>query len=141
MALNVSKAEVWSGEIEDQAGGAADKLEQLARAGASLEYVLARRTPEQPGKGILFVYPIKGAKVVRAALAAGLSKAENIYSIRIEGSDKPGLGARIARDLAQAAISFRGLSAMALGKKFVSYIALDNAADAAKATSLLKKLS
>lgn len=93
---------------------------------------MARRTPEPPGKGILFAYPVKGAKVIRAA---------DIHSIRIEGTDKPGLGARIARALGQAGISFRGLSAIALGKKFVSHIALDTADDAAKAMRVLKKLS
>lgn len=141
MALNVSKTEVWTAEIEDLKGGTADKLEPLAKAGANLEYVLARRTPEQPGKGVLFVYPVKGSKVVRAAQEAGLTKSENIHSVRIEGTDKPGLGASIARALAEAGISFRGLSAMALGKKFVSHVALDNAGDASKAVSVLKKLS
>jgi len=35
-------------------------LEALAKAGADLEVVFARRTPEQPGQGILFAGPIAG---------------------------------------------------------------------------------
>ena len=139
MALKVTKAEVWSAMLVDRAGGAADKLEALARAGADLELVFARRTPEQPGSGILFVSPVKGAKATRAAQEAGLAKTDTIHWVRIEGGDKPGLGAKITRALGNAAISFRGLSAIAIGTKFISYVALDSADDAARAVAVLKK--
>src|SRR5438874_729726 len=136
MALKVTKAEVWSAMLVDRAGGAADKLEALARAGADLELVFARRTPEQPGSGILFVNPVKGAKATRAAQEAGLAKTDTIHWVRIEGGDKPGLGAKITRALGNAAISFRGLSAIAIGTKFITYIALDSADDAARAVAV-----
>ena len=139
MALKVTKAEVWVATIEDRAGGAADKLEALSRAGANLEMLLARRT-EQPGQGVMFVTPVKGAKAVKAAQAAGFGKPENIHSVRIEGGDKPGLGAKIARALGDAGISFRGVSAVAIGRNFISYIACDTAEDATKALSVLKKV-
>jgi hypothetical protein len=139
MALKVTKAQVWAATIEDRAGGAAEKLEALAGAGANLEMVLARRTDE-PGKGVLFVTPLAGSKATRAAEAAGFGKPQNIHSVRIEGGDKAGLGARIARALADAGISFRGISGAAIGRKFVSYIACDNADDAAKAVKVLKRL-
>ena len=139
MALKVTKAEVWVATIEDRAGGAADKLEALSRAGASLEMLLARRT-EQPGQGVMFVTPVKGARAVKAAQAAGFGKPENIHSVRVEGSDKPGLGSKIARALGSAGVSFRGVSAVAIGRKFISYIACDSAEDAARAIATLKKL-
>ena len=139
MALKATKAEVWAATIEDRAGGAADKLEALAKAGASLEMLLARRT-DQPGQGVMFVTPVKGAKAVKAAQAAGFGKPENIHSVRVEGSDKPGLGSRIARALGDAGVSFRGVSAVAIGRNFVSYLACDSAEDAAKAIAVLKKL-
>lgn len=141
MKLSVNRAEVWVATIEDRAGGTAGKLEALARAGANVEFVLARRTPEEPGKGVLFLCPVKGAKVIRAAREAGFAKLGSIHSVRIEGTDMPGLGARISRTLSNAGISFRGLSAAAIGRKFVSYVSLDSAADAAKASGLLKKMS
>ena len=140
MALKVSKADVWAVTIDDRPGGAAEKLEALSQAGANLEMLLARRTAEQPGKGVMFVTPLKGRKAVQAAEQAGMGKPESIHSVRIEGGDKPGLGSKIARALSDAAINFRGMSAVAVGKKFVSFLALDNAEYQAKAISVLKKL-
>ena len=99
MALKATKAQVWAVTIDDRAGGVADKLEGLANAGASFEMVFARRTPENPGKGMLFVTPVKGAKVTRAARGAGMGTPQSIYSVRIEGADRPGLGAKIALGL------------------------------------------
>jgi hypothetical protein len=140
MGLKVSKAELWSATIDDRAGGAADTIEPLSKAGANFEFVFTRRTPEQPGKGIMFVTPLKGTKVVQAAQAAGFGKTANIHSVRIEGTDKPGITAKVLRTLASAGINLRAHSASAVGRKFVSYVALDSAEDAAKAASLLKKL-
>jgi len=140
MALKASKAEVWAVSVDDRAGGVADKLEALAKAGANLEMVFARRTPENPGRGMLFVTPVKGAKATRAAQEAGMGVPQTIHSVRIEGGDKAGLGAKIARALAGAGISFRGISGIAIGSKFVSYVACDSAEDQAKAIAALKKL-
>jgi len=140
MKLKVSRAEMWSARIDDRAGGVAAVLDPTVKAGANFEFVLARRAPEQPGKGLLFVLPLKGAKVVKAAQEAGFAKAEGVHTVKIEGSDKPGTGAAIVCALASAGISFRAISATAVGKKFSSYLALDSAEDAAKAASVLKKL-
>jgi hypothetical protein len=139
MAIKVSKADVWAVSIDDRAGGLARKLDPLARAGASLEMVLARRTPENPGQGMLFVTPIKGAKATKAAQDAGMGKPETIHSVRVEGGDKPGLGAKIAGVLGDAGVSIRGMSGVAIGKKFVSFIACDSADDQARAIAALKK--
>ena len=141
MTLKLSKVDLWAASIDDRAGGAADRLEPLAEAGANFEFVFSRRTPEQPGRGMLFVTPVKGAKLVQAAQAAGFSKPENVHSVRIEGANKAGVTAKVARALANAGISFRALSATGIGSRFESYVALDTAEDAAKAVSLLKRLS
>ena len=140
MALKVSKAEVWTTRIEDRSGGAADKLGPLTDAGANFEFVFARRTPEQPGSGLMMVAPLKGKKVVAAAAGAGFVRAADITALRVEGGNKAGSAARMTQALAQAGISFRGLSAAALGTKFVGYVAFDNPGDAERATKLLKKL-
>lgn len=139
MTLKVSKADVWSTTIEDRTGGAADKLEPLTRAGANFEFVFARRTPEQPGRGILMVAPVKGKKVTGAATAAGFTRALDITALRVEGGNKAGSAARMTRALAAAGISFRGLSASALGTKFVAYAAFDSPADAETAAKALRK--
>ena len=74
MALKVSKADVWAVTIDDRPGGAAEKLETLSKAGADLEMVLARRTAEQPGKGVMFVTPLKGKKALDAATSRGSAR-------------------------------------------------------------------
>ena len=140
MGLKATRNEVWIATIEDQAGGAAPVLEALARSKINLEMVFARRLPEQPGKGMLIVGPIKGAQAQKAALAAGVAKTGAMHGVRVEGGDRPGLGARITRALGDAGISFRGISAHAIGRKFVCNIALDSPEDAERAVKLLKKL-
>lgn len=140
MALKVSKADVWTTDIQDRSGGAADKLRPLTDAGANFEFVFARRTPERPGSGLMMVAPLKGKKVVAAAGAAGFARAPDITALRVEGGNKAGSAARMTQVLAQAGISFRGLSAAAIGTKFVGYVAFDSAADAERAAKFLKKV-
>ena len=141
MKLKVNRLDIWTATIEDRAGGAARKLEPLAEAGANFEFVMARRTPERPGEGVLFVAPVKGAKAAKAAQAAGFAKPGDIHPLRIEGADKAGSMAAIARALADAGISFRGMSAAAIGRKFVAYLALDSAEAATKAAGVLRMIS
>lgn len=141
MKLKVTRTDIWTAVIDDRPGGAAEGLERLAKAGANLEFLLARRTPEQPGKGVVFAAPLKGVKVLRAAQEAGFTKAPDIHGLRIEGGDVPGLAARMTRALADAGVSFRGLSAIAQGRKFVAYLSLDTSDDVLRATRALKKLA
>ena len=140
MTLKVSKAEVWTAAIVDRTGGAAEKIEPLTRAGANFEFVFARRTPESPGQGLCMVAPVKGKKVEAAALAAGFTRAADIAALRVEGGNKAGSAAKVTRALADAGLSFRGLSAAAIGTKFVGYVAFDSAADAERAAKVLRKV-
>ena len=140
MKLDVSKVDVWAASIKDKTGALAAKMETLAQAGVNLEFVIARRAPEKPGTGVIFVTPIKGAKQVKAAKKAGFAKTKSLYSVRVVCNDTPGLGAKMAGALAAAKINLRGLSAAALGKKAVTHIAFKTAADAAKGLRCLKKL-
>jgi hypothetical protein len=140
MKLDISRSEVWAATVDDRPGAVAEKLEAVAVAGANLAFLIARRAPEQRGSGVLFVTPIKGAKQVKAAEAAGFQRTESLHSLRIEGPDKAGIGANMTKALAAAGINLRGISAAAIGKRFVTYLALDKDADAAKAVGVLKKL-
>ena len=126
--------------MKDKPGALAAKLKALSAAGVNLEFVVARRAPDKPGTGVVFVTPIKGPKKVRAAKAAGFKKTKSLHTVRIEGPDKRGQGARLAQALANKGLNLRGMSAAAVGKKFVCYIALDGGADAAKAVRVLKSL-
>jgi hypothetical protein len=140
MALNVTRADVWAARIEDRPGGLAEKLAALAEAGAKLEFVVARRASERPGAGVVFLTPLKGAAQTRAAKKAGFETTKSLHSLRVEGTDKPGLGAKMTQALAQARINLRGLSAAAVGPRCVVHLAFDSSADAAKAARLLKRL-
>jgi hypothetical protein len=140
MALKVTRADVWAASIRDRPGGLAAKLAALAKAGAQLEFVVARRAPEKPGTGVVFLTPLKGAAQLKAAKRAGFEKAQSMHSLRIEGRDEPGLGAKMTQVLTEAGINVRGLSAAAIGLRCVMHLALDSTADAAKATRLLKRL-
>ena len=71
----------------------------------------------------------------------GFEKTETLHSLRIDGPDKPGLGAKITAALAEGGINLRGLSAVVIGKRFALYLAFDRSADATKAVRLAKKLS
>jgi hypothetical protein len=138
MSLKVTKMDVWSGEIQDKPGGLADILRQLAAANASLEMVVARRQPDRPGTGIVFLAPVKGRKVTQAAAMAGLSPAPGVAALRIEGTDRPGLGAKMTGAIANAGINLRGLSAAVLGSRFAAYAAFDSAEDAEKAAKVIR---
>lgn len=140
MALEITQVEVWAATIEDRPGGLGEKLDPLAEAGANLEFVIARRTPDKPGAGVVFVTPIEGDAAVQAATAAGFAIAKSLRSLRVAAADKPGLGARITGALTSAGISLRGISAAAIGDRCVCYLAFDSPEDSAKAEDALKSL-
>jgi hypothetical protein len=140
MGFKLDRVHVWSGEIEDQAGGMASKLALLAQAGANLEYIFTRRQPDKPGTGILFIAPVSGPVQVRAAKAAGLSETFNPVVLRVEGDNQAGLGHRLTQQWALAGISLQGLTMTALGNKFVGYAAFDTVADANRAAQILADL-
>ena len=137
MPYTINSVDVWAGTVADRPGGAAEKLSALSEAGANLEFVIGRR--EKPGRGVIFCAPLKGASQTRAAKKAGLSRAESLKSLRIEGPDKAGLGARITEALAEAGVNMRGISAAALGRRAVFYFAFDNPKDASRARQVIKK--
>ncbi len=88
--MQVERLDTWAASLKDEPGGLAEKLKALREAGANLEFVIARRTPETPDAGVLFVIPLKGAGQVRAAKQAGFAKSDSLHSVRLEGPDKPG---------------------------------------------------
>ena len=140
MVIEIDEVDVWAGTIEDRPGGLARILDALTDAGANLEFLISRRAPEKPGTGVVFLAPLGGTAQTQAADDVGLSRAIGLHSLRIEGPDQPGLGANIARAVADAGINMRGLSATSLGRRCVVYLAFDSDADAEKAREVLRKL-
>jgi hypothetical protein len=136
--LLVEREEVWAASIEDQPGALAHKLTALAEAGADLEFLIARRLPDKPGVGVMFVTPLRGDKEVRAATQLGFSVSNSLHSVCVEGQNQPGICAKLTQKLAAAGINLRGASAASIGTRFVMHLAFDSEADATKAVKLLQ---
>lgn len=138
MDVIVERVDVWAATIPDSPGGLAEVLAALRDAGADLQFVIARRSPESPGKGVVFVTPLQGDHEIRAAAQVGFNVTQRLHSVRIMGRDKPGIGAELTAKLAAAGINLRGLSACAVGTQFVAYVAVDTLDDANKAIGVLQ---
>src|SRR6266853_6933759 len=137
MGFKLDRVHVWSGEIQDQAGGIAQKLAPLAQAGANLEYIYTRRQQDKPGTGLLFVAPVTGPSQVRVAKAAGLVETQDQVVLRVEGDNQAGLAHRLTQQWALAGISMYGLSMAVLRDQFVGYAAFDSVHDANRAAQIL----
>jgi len=138
MALKIANVDVWAATIQDRPGGLAEKLSPLSKAGASLTFVIARRQADKPGKGVVFLTPIKGRKQIAAAKAAGFKKTKSLQSLAVRGGDRRGMGSKMAVALAKAGVNVRGLSAAVIGREFVAYLAFDKLADSKRAAKVLK---
>lgn len=139
MGMNVRSVDVWAASIKDEPGGLAGKLAQLAQAGADLDFIISRRTPDKPGDGVVFVTPLRGDQEIKAATAVGFAISNSLHSVRVEGPNEAGIAARLARMLADAGINIRGLSAAVINERFIIYLALDAGDDVANAMRILKE--
>jgi hypothetical protein len=140
MALKVTKTDVWAAEIQDQPGGLAKVMGKIAGTGANLECVIARRQPDKPGTGVVFISPLTGKKALAAAASVGFHETRRIATVKVEGADRPGLGAQIAQAVGAANVNMRGLSAATVGRRFVAYLGFDSWEDAIKAAAAIKAL-
>ena len=140
MDLIVERVDVWAANIDDEPGSLAQILTPLRETGADLDFIIARRAPEKPGKGVVFVTPLRGDTEVAAAADLGFNITNSVHSVRIEGVNKPGIAAKITEKLAAARINLRGLSAAVIGSKFILYIGLDTSEDAEKVLNILQQL-
>jgi hypothetical protein len=140
MALKAEKVDMWAGPILDRPGNLAKKLAALAAGGVNLQFVLARRAPDKPGMGVVFLAGVQGAKQAKAAQAAGLIRTKTMASVHVEGPNRRGMAAKMTAALAEAGVNLRGFSGACLGPRFVAFLALDTSADAGKAIRVLRKL-
>jgi hypothetical protein len=138
MDLLVERVDVWAATIPDQPGGLAEVLRTLRDEGANLQSVIARRAPDQPGKGVVFVTPLQGDREIAAAAEAGFNVTHALHSVRVMGRDRPGIAAELTQMLADAGINLRGFSASVIGTQFVAYLAMDSLQDADKAIEIMR---
>jgi len=140
MNMIVERVDVWAAIIKDEPGGLAKILSGLRNAGADLDFIVARRAPDKPGTGVVFVTPLRGDAEVTAAATLGFNVTSSLKSLRVGGDNKPGVAAKVTEKLASAGINLHGFSAAVIGARFILYIGLDNAQDAEKAVAILKQL-
>lgn len=139
MELSVERVDVCAATIEDKPGGLAQVLNALRQAGVDLQFVVARRTPEAAGKGVVFVAPLQGESEIRAATQAGFSVSPSLYSVRVMGMDQLGIIGQVAQMLADGGVNLSGVSAAVLGTQFIAYIAVDTLQDAETAMAILQR--
>jgi hypothetical protein len=129
---------VWSASVADKTGGLSWLLKGMDEAGADFNFIIARRTPENPGSGVVFVTPIRGDREVKAASTLGFSLTRSVDAVCYEADNKPGATARLTGLIADAGINIRGLSVAVIGTRFVAYIGFDSTKDAETAVSILQ---
>jgi hypothetical protein len=136
MAVSVKKVVLWRAEVPNQSGALARTLAPLAEAGANLRVVMGYALGET-GRSAIEVFPVSGKKATAAAGAAGLSTS-SIPCLLVEGDDRPGLGASMARAVAQKGVNITFLVAETLGRRFSAVFGFANEADAAVASMAVK---
>ena len=124
MAYQIKKADVWAIDIPNRAGTLARVLDPLAKAGAQLEFLVARKVDESTSR--VFLAPIKSPRQKKVAQSIGVAPTRSMHCLRIEGPDRKGLGADLTRAVADAGVNLRGISAAAVGKKTVTYLAVES---------------
>ena len=132
----VEHVDVWAATIDDKSGALALVLAELREAGADLQFIIARRA--EPGKGVVFVTPLRGDREIAVAAQVGFNVAYTLHSVRIMGQDRPGVAAEVTQKLADGGINLRGFSASVIGTQFLAYAAVDSLDDANKVIEILK---
>jgi len=139
MDLLVERVDVWAATIDDQPGALAEVLAALRDAGADLQFIIARRAPQDPGKGVVFVTPLQGDREIRVAAEVGFNVTQRLHSVRVTGRDRPGIAAELTQKLADGRINLRGFSAAVIGAQFVAHVAVDSLQDANRVIETLQK--
>jgi hypothetical protein len=138
MAITVKRVTLWRADVDNRPGVLASALEPLAAAGASLRLVMGYRFPNTPEHSAIEVFPVSGKKSVAAAQQAGLGEAAHIPCLLVEGDDRPGLGAALARGLADAGVNIAFLMAQVVGRRFSAAIGFDDEDAATRAVGVGK---
>ena len=138
MKLKMKQIDVWAAEIQDEPGGLARTLRTVADCGADLDCVLARRTPEHDGKGVVFMTTLNDRRQLDGAGQAGLHRVTHLATLKIEGTDHPGIGADLTGIVADAGVSLHGITSTVIGRRFVCYASFDSVADMQKALGAIK---
>ncbi len=136
MAVTVKPILLWRKQATHAPGVLAETLEPLAAAGTSLRVVMGYALGES-GQAAVEVFPVTGKKATAAASQAGLSSSQ-IAALLVEGDDRPGLGAAMARAIANAGVNIEFVVAQTVGKKFAAVFGFRTADEAKQAAKAIK---
>jgi hypothetical protein len=139
MDLLVNRVDVGTASIADKPGGLSGTLKGVYEAGADLDFVIARRAPDKPGTGAVFLTPIRGDREVEAASTLGFNLTSSVDSVRVEGDNVPAAAVNIADLIANADINIRSFSAAVIGPRYIAYIGFDSPSDADRAAKVLQE--
>ena len=137
MDLLINRVDIWAASTVDKPGGLSGILKGLYEAGADLDFVIARRAPDKPGTGVVFLTPIRGDREVEAASTLGFNLTSSVDSVRVEGDNVPGAAAGLAELIADSGINIRGFSVAVIGPRYIAYIGFDSSSDTEKAAKII----
>ena len=126
MEFVIEGQDVWVTGLKDAPGGLAEKLLALREAGADLDFIIARRSVDRPGAGVVFVTPLRTDSEIAAATEEGFRVSRSLYALRIDGPNRPGIAAEMTQKLAQEGISLRGFSAAVSGARVIVNLSVDS---------------
>lgn len=136
MAMTVKQVTLWRKEVQNAPGILAEVLEPLAASGANLRVVMGYALGDT-GRAAVEVFPVTGKKLTQAATQAGLQPAQ-VAALFVEGDDRPGLGAAMARGIANAGVNIEFVVAQTVGRKFSAVFGFRSADDARAAAKAIK---
>jgi hypothetical protein len=138
MKCTVEKIEFWSGQVRDEIGGLAKRLQPVVDAGVNFSFVIARRQPDHPGEGHVFFGGIHGPKEAEVARQCGFIQGD-MAGLRVEATDDAGTLEWIVSRVAEAGISLRGVTASGAGGRCAIILAFDSTGDRDKAARLFEE--
>ena len=137
--LSTKVVDVWSAPVVNRPGGLLEKLEGLAKAGADLEILDARRSQVNLDQGVIHLAPLTSEGQVRAAKQLGFERSGLVH-LRVACPDEPGKGYLIVRAISAQGINLAGVVGSSIRDELVMYLAFDTAADAERAKQALDRV-
>ena len=134
MAVSIKRITVWRAKARHKPGVLASVLEPLAQAGANFRVMMGYG---ENGGATIEVFPVSGARVTSAARGAGLA-ASPTPCVLVEGDDRAGLGADMARAIGKARVNISFVVAQTVGRKFSAMFGFRTERAAAKASQAIK---
>jgi prephenate dehydratase len=137
--LSTRVVDVWSAPIPNRPGGLLEKLEGLAKTGADLEILDARRSRENPDQGVTFLAPLTSESQISAAKQLGFERSGLVH-LRVSCPDEPGKGYLIVRAISAQGINLAGVVGTSIRDELIMYLAFDTAVDAERAKQVLHRV-